>query len=249
MRLAKRLAGAAAPAAAFGATLVQKHSECASQPFAAKPRELAGRPTPHPKLVAMGALPYPAHHYARRPLPPTAERFIAVLSVEADDGSVREVLVVLKSAEGYATVAVLVDRERPDRVLNKLPTQRDYEAVLLAASQVAAAFLRMGVFPQLELLGNNSHSFDEARGAMVLGNDAEPFAPHVHIIGRGDIKHDYVSGVPLRGRTPYEVMAPRARTEKFQAGEAAVVAVGIAQSLAGVELHPSVSLALRKSGT
>lgn len=211
-------------------------------------RRDAGKPRDHAKLRAFEEKPYPIDHWSRVPLAPTAERFIAVFKVYDDVGGSRDVLVLLKSAEGYATVVSLVDRAHPIEGLNNLPTQRDYEAVTLAASQVAAAFLRLGIFPALELLGNNSHSFDVARDAMVLGNAHEPFFPHIHVIGRGDPQHAYIGDVPLRGLPPGEVMVPRQRTQKFaSADEAGIVAHGIGSSLDAIELHPQVRLVERRS--
>ena len=159
-----------------------------------------------------------------------------------------EVLVLSKSAEGYATVVVIVDRKDPTKVLNRVPTQRQYEAVSLAASQVASAFLRLGIYPQLELLGNNSHGFNSETGVMELGNESEPFSPHFHVTGRGDPTREYIQGVPLRGLRPWNVMVPRERHEKWgSAAEQAVVARGIAASLEKVSLHPSVKIAERKA--
>merc|ERR1712106_618634 len=165
------------------------------------------------------------------------------MQVRDDVGIARDVLVLQKSAEGYATVVTLCDRKDPSRGYNRVPSQRDYEAVTLAASQIAAAFLRLGMFPALELLGNSSHHFirgsEDRPGYMQIGNDEEPFKPHIHVIGRGDPSHAYISGVPLRGKPPYEVMIPRQRSEKFaNEGEREAVAAGLAASLEAVELHP-----------
>ena len=69
-------------------------------------------------------------------------------------GATHQALVLVKSsAPGYQTVVALTDREDPMRCFNKLPTARQYEAVQLASTQVASAFLRVGIFPQMELLG------------------------------------------------------------------------------------------------
>jgi len=182
----------------------------------------------------------PEDHWSRKAMPATAPNFIGVLGVRDDVGEVREVLVLLKSAEGYATVATLTHRSDPTVVLNRVPSQRDYEAVMLAATQVAGAFLRLGMFPALELLGNNSHAMGHDR-VMELGNTHEPFAPHVHIIGRGDPQRTYIADVPLRGLPPGQVMVPRQRHEEFASGEELkAVAEGITNSLKEVALHPSV---------
>eukprot|EP00466_Bigelowiella_natans_P000688 jgi/Bigna1/46066/estExt_Genewise1.C_10474 len=189
---------------------------------------------------------YPPTHWCRTVMPATSERFIAVLKVTDDSACSREVLVLLKSAEGYATVCALTDRKNPTQIFNRVPSQQEYEAVSMAASQVAAAFLRLGIYPQMELLGNNSHYFNEAKGVLELGNTKEPYSPHFHVYGRGDPKHEYVKGVPLRGSTPYKVMIPRNRAEKFEKGEAVKVAIALAQSLSSVQLHPSVKIVEKK---
>lgn len=210
----------------------------------------------HEKLSALKPpWPYPKDHYALTSLPSSSDRFIAVLRVfdVTQSGSAsdfRDVLVLLRSGEGYATVAVLVDRECPSRALNRIPTQFDYEAVCLAATQVAAAFLRLGIFPALELLGNNSHGVDPTTNGLVLGNMDEPFSPHVHIIGRGDPSHSYIGEVPLRGLAPGKVMVPRQRTEAFASNvEIQTVAHGIANSLERTELHPQVKIVEKRATT
>eukprot|EP00756_Hemistasia_phaeocysticola_P055187 Hpha_TRINITY_DN31102_c0_g1::TRINITY_DN31102_c0_g1_i1::g.33099::m.33099 len=191
---------------------------------------------------------YPQNHWSREAMPATdAKRFIAVLEVSDGDGDKHQVLVLLKSAEGYTTVCALTDRADPISMMNRVPTQQQYEAVSLAASQVAAAFLRLGVYPQMELLGNNSHTFNDATGQLELGNEKEPFTPHFHVTGRGDPKHEYIAGVPLRGLRPYTVMVPRARTEAWGSQEEpALVAAGLARSLEQVALHPAVRIVERK---
>ena len=100
--------------------------------------------------------------------------------------------------------------------------------------------MRLGMFPALELLGNNSHAMGHDR-VMELGNTHEPFAPHVHIIGRGDPQRAYIADVPLRGLPPGHVMVPRQRHEEFASREELrAVAQGITNSLKEVDLHPSV---------
>ena len=205
-------------------------------------REAAGRAAPAGFLRGRRDLveTLPKDHWARNAMPATASKFIGVLGVRDDVGEVREVLVFLKSAEGYATIATLANRSDPTAVLNRVPSQRDYEAVMLAATQVAGAFLRLGIFPALELLGNNSHAMGDDK-VMELGTTEESFAPHVHIIGRGDPQRSYIADAPLRGLPPGQVMVPRQRHEEFASKEELkAVAQGIANSLKEVALHPSV---------
>ena len=180
-------------------------------------------------------------------MPAEDDKFICVLSVTDDTGVAREVLVLSRSGEGYACVCSITDRKDPTRVLNRTPTKRDYDCVMLAATQVAGAFLRLGMFPSLELLGNNSHGIGP-EGGLELGNAREPFAPHVHVIGRGDPKRCYLGRVPLRGAPPGDVMVPRRRGEPFaSAEEQRAVASGLAASLDNVNLHPSVQIVERRS--
>lgn len=186
-------------------------------------------------------------HWSRVVMPPTAPAFVGVLQVTDDIGERRTVLVLVHNAAGYATVVALASRDKQQAAagacLNSVPSQREMEAVTLAASQVAAAFMRLGMWPQLMLLGNNSHGFDAEAGALHLGNTKEPSVPHVHVIGRGDPSHAYAGGVPLRGLQPYEVVVPREWGAMWGAKwELPAVATALAQSLECVELHPSVEL-------
>eukprot|EP01065_Artemidia_motanka_P003291 TRINITY_DN11587_c0_g1_i1.p2 TRINITY_DN11587_c0_g1~~TRINITY_DN11587_c0_g1_i1.p2 ORF type:complete len:264 (+),score=97.52 TRINITY_DN11587_c0_g1_i1:72-794(+) len=201
----------------------------------------------HPKLAARADLRYPEGHWSRVVMPATADAFVAVLRVVGDDGEGREVLVLLKAGSCYSAVVALTDRSDPSTVLNKVPSQREIEAVTMAASQVAAAYLRAGLMPQLELLGNNSHEL--AGGVLQLGRAEEPSVPHVHVKGRGDPQHRYLGGVPLRGLPPWQVMVPRGPLESFGPGEADAVAADLCRLLCDeVPLHPSVSVAERKAG-
>jgi len=176
------------------------------------------------------------------------DRFVGVLEVTDGDGGTHSVLVLLRSAEGYASVCVVVDRKDPTSVLNRLPTQNQYEAISLASSQLVAAFLRLGLYPQMELLGNNSHFLNDETGKLELGNTHEPSSPHFHVTGRGDPTREYIEGVPLRGLRPYNVMVPRERHEEWGSPEESLlVARGLADSLEKVALHPDCKLVERKA--
>lgn len=226
--------------AAFGALLCH----VVSRP----PRRVNRIPTDFEKLSIMPQpWPYSENHNYFHILPPTDDSFIGILRI-TDRSEFRDVLVKLRSAEGYATVAVLVDQNDPKAGLNHIPSQRDYEAVALAATQVAACFLRLGILPSIELLGNNSHGVDPQTGGLMIGNDKAPFSLHMHILGRGDPKHSYIGHVPLRGLPPGEVMVPRIRREKFASqDEIRTVAAALAISLETVELHPQVKLVQKRA--
>ena len=115
----------------------------------------------HPKLVPRrDLLATQQGHKQLAVVPRSAAKFIAVLRILDDAGVAHEALVVLASGQGYSTVVALVDRRSPEARLNLMPSQRDFECLALAAAQVSAAFLRLGMFPQMELLGNNSHDID-----------------------------------------------------------------------------------------
>lgn len=185
---------------------------------------------------------YSANHWCNNPMKANARKFIALMNVKNHLGESREALVLLRGAAGYSCVVTLCDSKDPMRYRNKVPSLQDYEACLLAGSQVAGAFLRLGIFPQVELLCNNSHWFDKDR-RLVLGNERTPFTTHLHVTGRGDPEHPYIGDVPLRGKVPYEVMIPRQRHQAWRSEEEVqVVAQGICKSLLEVKLHPDVSL-------
>eukprot|EP00755_Sulcionema_specki_P029371 Sspe_Gene.92022::Locus_63741_Transcript_1_1_Confidence_1.000_Length_781::g.92022::m.92022 len=199
-------------------------------------------PCPTGTMVGGEGITYPEDHWCRTVLPPSDPRFVAVLRVSDDTGGVHEALVLIRGAAGYQCVVALTDRTDPMRLLNRLPTQHQYEAVLLAASQVAAAFLSAGIFPQVELLCNNSHTLRADR-TLQLGVPDEPFVLHTHIIGRGDPDRKFLGGVPLRCWPPHDVMVPRQRHVPWGApDEVGRVASALATHLRGVPLHPSVAI-------
>jgi hypothetical protein len=175
-------------------------------------------------------------------MPCDDNKFVAVLEVTDSIGNKHEVLVLVRSAEGYAVVVAMTDRQDVTRILNRIPTTREYEAVMLAATQVAGAYLSLGLLPSLELLGNNSHGIGP-EGGLELGNETETSSLHVHIIGRGDPTRCYVGTVPLRGAPPGEVMIPRQREEHFENEEERnQVAIALANILEAMELHPNVCI-------
>jgi len=196
-----------------------------------------------PKLIGntMINYSYSVNHWCNNPMKVYDRQFIALLEVKNHLGESRQALVLLRGAAGYSCVVTLCDYKDPMRFRNKVPSMQDYEACLLAGSQVAGAFLRLGIFPQVELLCNNSHQF--VKGCLVLGNARSPFTTHVHVTGRGDPEHCYIGDVPLRGKVPYEVMIPRQRHQAWGSEEEVqVVAQGICKSLLEVKLHPDVSI-------
>ena len=175
-------------------------------------------------------------------MPCDDNKFVAVLEVTDSIGKKHEVLVLVRSAEGYAVVVAMTDRRDVSRILNRVPTKRDYEVVMLAATQVAGAYLSLGLIPSLELLGNNSHGIGPD-GGLELGNETEPSSLHVHIIGRGDPTRCYVGTVPLRGAPPGDVMIPRQREEAFDNEEERnQVAIALANILEAMDLHPNVCI-------
>jgi len=179
-------------------------------------------------------------------MPANDNKFVAVLEVTDSSGQTHEVLVLVRSAEGYAIVVAMTDRQDNSRILNRVPTKREYEVIMLAATQVAGVYLSLGLFPSLELLGNNSHGIGPD-GGLELGNIKEPSSLHVHIIGRGDPKRSYIGNVPLRGAPPGDVMIPRQRTEHFQNEEERIeVANEIARILNVIELDSNVRIKERR---
>ena len=175
-------------------------------------------------------------------MPVEDAKFVAVLEVTDSIGQKHEVLVLVRSAEGYAIVVALTDRQDMSRILNRAPIKREYEVIMLAATQVAGAYLTLGLIPSMELLGNNSHGIGP-EGGLELGNKTEPSSLHVHLIGRGDPKRCYIGNVPLRGAPPGDVMIPRQREEHFEnEDERREVSNRFANILDEIVLHPNVRI-------
>jgi len=79
------------------------------------------------------------------------------------------------------------------------------------------------------------------------GNEQEPFIPHFHVWGRGDVNHEYVPGVPLQGQVPYEVMVPRQQhADWIHENDKYRVAWALAQQLQNTTLPDGVSILEQK---
>ena len=202
---------------------------------------------PHSPAISFKCRPdllatYPPSHWAKQIMPVEDAKFVAVLEVTDSIGQKHQVLVLVRSAEGYAIVVAMTDRQDMSRILNRAPIKREYEVIMLAATQVAGAYLTLGLIPSMELLGNNSHGIGP-EGGLELGNKTEPSSLHVHLIGRGDPKRCYISNVPLRGAPPGDVMIPRQREEHFEnEDERREVSNRFANILDEIVLHPNVRI-------
>lgn len=194
---------------------------------------------------------YPSDHWCREVMPASAHAFVAVLEVATAtrSGPPHTILVFVRDAAGYSTIVRLVDRKDPTSIYNQIPTAVELEAVALAATRVATAFLSLGIMPQLEMLGNNAHTSlppktgPGAPSALQLGSSNEPSFPHFHVTGRGDPSHCYIGDVKLRGMPVGEVMVPRQRHEAWGGPtECMTVATGLAKALAGLPPHPLVKI-------
>lgn len=70
------------------------------------------------------------------------------------------------------------------------------------ATLMTQIYEKLGLIVQFSQLGNNSHTFTEETGAILIGNEEEPSMLHLHMWGRGDPEMEYIPGVPLRGPIP-----------------------------------------------
>ena len=100
---------------------------------------------------------------------------------------------------GYRSILKLFsdNEQRLESLWNRMPTADEYAALFSVAPEICQKYSKLGLVPQVFMLGNNSQQCVD--GAAVLGNDKEPFFSHLHFYARGVSTHDYVSGIPLGG--------------------------------------------------
>lgn len=111
-------------------------------------------------------------------------------------------------SRGYRCIVALVDKDM-SKIINR-PYNSDEESGLqLSLAAVKQAYTELGLIPQIEVAGNNSHSFNKETGETILGKSSEPSMLHGHIIGRGNPDVQYIKEVPLRGPVPGELFNMR----------------------------------------
>lgn len=129
------------------------------------------------------------------------DNFIAILNIDGIN-----VALVLNSADarGYRAKAKLIDQEDMRATFNRDYTLKENIAVNKASAILAQIYSEINTQSQTAIAGNASHTVDK-NGTLQLGTKDKPNMLFVHVYGRGDPKHCYIDGVPLRGPNPGEL--------------------------------------------
>nr|WP_238584481.1 hypothetical protein [Legionella gratiana] len=105
---------------------------------------------------------------------------------------------------GYRIIIRYLNDTQSDiaSALNRPYTVAEERGLNEVTAMMERVYEHMGLIPQFSQLGNNSQHFDEITRETIIGNEEEPGMLHLHLWGRGDPKHEFIPGVPLRGPEP-----------------------------------------------
>jgi len=143
---------------------------------------------------------YPLSHWARKvQMDFLIKRYDSPL---LDDGTYMIHYLNPSDRNGYRSILKFFndDQSKLEKLWNRQASIEEYNALYSVIPEICMSYVKLGLFPQVFMLGNNSHNFFE--GKMILGCDNEPCFAHVHIYGRGDPTYQYVHGIPLGGVVP-----------------------------------------------
>jgi hypothetical protein len=104
-----------------------------------------------------------------------------------------------------------------NETFNRPYTIEEKSALFAVTSEITQHYETLGLFPQIEYAGNNSHEFKNS--IMYVGKHTEPSMLHSHIICRGDPEHSYIDDVKLRGPIPGELFNMRDGKTKWEIDE------------------------------
>lgn len=121
---------------------------------------------------------------------------------------------------GYRTIITYVGNNLNHQItdtFNRRFTNEERTALLAVTSKICTCFEEFELITQIEVAGNNSHTF--SNGILYAGTEKEPSLLHSHIICRGDPLHMYIGLVPLRGAMPGELFNMREGKIKWSGDE------------------------------
>ena len=147
-----------------------------------------------PPKINYFSVSYPENHWALN-LPKESSKFFIARCIYNES----EYLSYLNptDARGYRSILCLYNKDIKT-TFNRKYTHKERKNLLSLAAVIASAYEKIGLVPQIELLGNNSQSMDEFH-SLTLGNIDEPSFLHCHIIGRGDPSFCYIADQKLDG--------------------------------------------------
>jgi len=113
---------------------------------------------------------------------------------------------------GYRSILKLFndDQNELEKLWNRPISHNEYCALFSVTPGICDAYRKLNLFPQVFMLGNNSHQFIENN--MVLGTDNEPAFAHLHFYARGNPDHCYIEDIPLCGNKPGDDVNMRVKT-------------------------------------
>lgn len=192
----------------------------------------------------------PDTHFSVTPLAPEDPHFIAIIRVGAvadtSDGRVFTIKMNPTDSRGYRCLVTLTAASSPRSVLNRAFSLLERQRLHAVLALVSHAYTQLGLIAQVEVAGNNSHSFDLATGITTIGA-SEPCSLHGHVIGRGTPSHFYVENIPLGGPPPGELFDMRQPKQQWNTAEdVAQVATTIRKHLTALLLteHFDVPVAI-----
>ena len=138
------------------------------------------------------------------------------------------VLIHPNDRRGYRTLVTFIgyDNTPVQSAFNRPYTVAEQRGLTDVETLMFEIYKSLGLsIVQSAELGNNAHSYDAEAKEITIGEKDEPSMLHLHIWGRGNPKQEYISGVPLEGPAPGEMMDLVAKhssnpsTHKFVAWE------------------------------
>jgi broad specificity phosphatase PhoE len=172
------------------------------------------------KKLIYNKFEYPKSHWIMEQKTPKVDGFVGYTFMNGH----HYCIYLNQDARGYRTIVSLYDEDDIHNVLNRDYSLEERDGLLLVSSRVMAAYDQLGCVSQLQVAGNNSHSFDSSSGVIFAGSQKEPSMLHAHIICRGDPEYEYIDTVKLRGPIPGELFDMRHGKVKWENNEMNIVA-------------------------
>lgn len=179
----------------------------------------------------------PDNHWAVTPLFSTDDHFVYHCVVNGR--FTLQVKLNPTDSRAYRSIVFLMDPKNPRATLNRKYTLEERMALHTVLALTASVYESLGLIAQVEVAGNNSHSFDTSTGVTTVGK-LEPSFLHGHVLGRGNPQASYIANVPLRGPAPGELFNMREGKTKWSADEQVLVARRLRQSMD--EVHAASKL-------
>jgi len=150
------------------------------------------------KQVLSYAGKYAASHWAYRVDPGFIIR--KYFSAQLPSGVYMVHYVNPSDRNGYRSILKLFsdDVQQLESLWNRPATADEYSAIFSVAGTICQYYSKLGLVPQVLMLGNNSQQCVD--GQAVLGNDKEPYFLHLHFYGRGVSSQEYIPGLQLGGK-------------------------------------------------